>query len=432
MIGLKKYLSIVLAKLSQKKLIHWCTTKDKDMYLITTAFQKSRSKQRPDKPGKVLFHISSSQDNELGDVVRSISSDIYGERDSIIEANRSEIVRYIRVIYYIIEKLDSSKHPFTIDDIANDFRLAIKGDTSMKSLLDKSEIDIPLRADLVRIGNEFKRDFRFIYPEIHVIPDKLLQYIMQLSQQAKNEGKQSMSRSYNSTRSSLSKFLNDQDISFKNIDRQFISRYSDWLKENGVIDSTQSFYLRTLRSIINRAKEDGIDIKEDDMFRGMNTRVVFSENKERNVMLNRETMNRILTLKFQNNPEAEVARDMFLFAFYCRGMELIDVINLTYLNIQGDILTYNRRGVGRPRVVTLDKFAKNIIKKYKNTSDYIFPIKDSYKGNQQYSVNDRVRRHIKEIGSAVGFPELTFSMNISSWKQLLSQLNISELLLKSV
>ena len=402
------------------------------MFLITTAYQKSRSKKKPDKPGKVLFHITCRSDNERGEVLRSVSSDIYGSRDSVFDLNRAEIVQYLKIIYSIIENRINTKAVPSIDEIADDFRLAMKGDPSMKAMLKRAQEDFPVRADWVSIGNEYKRDFQFIYPEAQVLPDKLLEYITLLSQQAKNNGKESMSRSYNSTRSSLSKFLNEQDVQINSIDKHFVTQYSAWLKENGVIDSTQSFYLRTLRSILNRAKEDGIDIKHDDIFKGMNTRVIFSGNKESQKTLTREILNKIQNLKFQDNPEAEVARDMFMFAFYCRGMELTDVMNLTYLNIQGDILTYNRRGVGRPRVVTLDKLAIDIIKKYRNTSGYIFPIKETYKGNQQYSVNERVRRHIKDIGKAVGFPELTFSMNISAWEQLMSQLNISELLLKCV
>ena len=402
------------------------------MFLITTAYQKSRSKQRPDKPGKVLFHIACRSENEQSETIRSISSYIYGARDSVFESKREEIVQYLRIIYSIIEnRINTTAYP-SIDEIADDFRLAMKGDPSMNAMLKRAQEDFPIRADWVSIGNEYKRDFQFIYPEVQLLPDKLLEYITLLSQQAKNNGKQSMSRSYNSTRSSLSKFLNEQDIQINIIDKHFVTQYSAWLKENGVIDSTQSFYLRTLRAILNRAKEDGIDTKDADMFKGMNTRVEFSENKRPRATISREVLNKILKLKFQDNPEAEVARDMFMFAFYCRGMELTDVMNLTYLNIQGDMLTYNRRGVGRPRVVTLDKLAINIIKKYRNTSGYIFPIKETYKGNQQYSINERVRRHIKDIGKTVGFPELTFSMNISAWEQLMSQLNISELLLKCV
>ena len=402
------------------------------MFLITTAYQKSRSKKEPDKPGKVLFHISCRSENEQSETIRSISSDIYGERDSVFDSNRAEIVQYLRIIYSIIEnRINTTAYP-SIDEIADDFRLAMKGDPSMKAMLKRANEDFPVRADWVSIGNEYKRDFQFIYPEAQALPDKLLEYITLLSQQAKNNGKQSMSRSYNSTRSSLSKFLNEQDIQINSIDKHFVTQYSDWLKKNGVIDSTQSFYLRTLRAILNRAKEDGIETKDDDMFKGINTRVKFSENKRPLATISREILNKIQKLKFQDNPEVEVARDMFMFAFYCRGMELTDVMNLTYLNIQGDILTYNRRGVGRPRVVTLDKLAIYIIKKYRNTSGYIFPIKETYKGNQQYSVNERVRRYIKDIGKDVGFPELTFSMNISVWEQLMSQLNISELLLKCV
>lgn len=397
------------------------------MFLITTSYQRSRSKRRPDKPGKVVFRIACKSDNGKGEIFRSISSNIYGDRDSVFETNRAAIILCLRVIYLIIEnRLKTTIFP-SIDDIADDFRHAIKGDPSMKSVLKRAQEDFPFRADRVSIGNEFKRDFHFIYPKVPVLPDKLLEYITVLSQQVKNDGKQSMARSYNSSRSSLSKFLDDHDVYIKEIDKHFVTRYSAWLKENGVIDSTQSFYLRTLRSILNRAKGDGIYRIDEDLFIGMNTRIVFSCSKKSKAILSWEIINKISKLDISDNPEKEMTRDMFMFAFYCRGMEFTDILNLTYLNIQDNIMTYNRRGVGRPRSIILDKLAIKIIKKYKNTSIYLFPLKEVYKGYQQYSISDIVRRHIKEIGNAVGFPELTFGMNISAYKQLMSQLNISDI-----
>lgn len=403
------------------------------MFLITIAYQKARSAKQPDKPGRVLFRISRRGEDGRENIMRTVSSDIRGERDTVVETNRAEIVRYIRIIYAAIEKRTKREEAFTVDNIVEDFRLALKGDVAMKSVLARADESFPLRADLVSVGNEFKRDFKFVYPESQTSSDNLMEYISLLSHEAKIEGKQSKVRSYNSTRSSLSKFLEDRDISLISIDRSFVAKYSVWLKENGVADSTQSFYLRTLRSILNRAKDEGLTEGGDDLFTGLNTRVIFTKPVENRDILSLDTLNRISTVKLQDNPEAETVRDMFMFGFYCRGMELADVLNLTKANIQGDMLIYNRRSIGHPRIVSLDKPAKEIINKYRRWGgSHLFPMKDTYKGHKQYSITDRVRRHVKEIGSAVGFPELTFCMNISAWKRLMSQLSVSEMLLKSV
>ncbi len=403
------------------------------MFLITTVFQKSRSKKHPDKPGKVLFRIFQNPSNGKDKIVRTISSGIYGKEEIVFKSEREEIVRHIRMIYSIIENRTNIGQPFSIDEVVEDYRSAEIGASSMTDILKRAEKDFPLKADLVTVGNEFKRDFKFLNSGAQMESNNLLDYISFLSQQARNEGKQSKLRSYNSTQSSLSKFLNDKDIEIKNIDRYFVSNYSRWLKGNGVADSTQSFYLRTLRAIINHAKDDGFYTSNENLFSGLNTRVKFSPLSKGQYNLNQEILNKISTLKIPENPETEVVRDMFMFGFYCRGMELSDVLNLTNKNIQGDKLIFNRRSVGKTRIITLERPAQDILKKYRHSDNiYIFPLKEQNKGIRQYSINSKVSFHLKEIGNRVGFPELTFGMNISAWKQLMSQLNISELLLKTV
>lgn len=403
------------------------------MYLITTKYQKSRSRLSPDKPGCVVFRIDCKDGDGSEWVERTIYSDIYGDKDTVIDANRDEIVRFIRLIYCVIEQHHDSTKPFTIDDVADEVRRVAGSEEEKSRYSDWISRDFPLRGDIVSVGNKFKRDFSFIYPAKEHKSDNLLEYILFLSKQAKNEGKSSMVRSYNSTGSSLSKFLNDSDLSFSEITRPFLDDYASWLNHNGVSESTQSFYLRTLRSVINKAKDDGLIAIEDSFFKGLNTKVVFNNGNGMRSTLGSEDLIRISGLSFPDNPEAEMVRDMFMFGFYCRGMELSDALCLTRSNIKGDTLSYNRRQKGLPVNISLDKSAKEIISKYRSSgSPYLFPLKDKYKGLQQRSISDIARRHLKQIGTSLGIPNLTFSMNITAWKRLMLRFDVSDILLKSV
>ena len=402
------------------------------MFLITTEFQKSRSRRQPDKPGRVLFRIACKSEGDTAWIVRRVSSDVCGDRDNVIEANRDKLIPYLRMIYCIIERRDKSETPYTVDDVVADLRKATEGDESMAAVIDRSDEDFPLRADIVSVGNEFKGDFKFVYPGDNAGAGGLLEYIKAQSLGAKNDGRASRARSYNSTLNSLSKFLTGADIDLTDVDRRFISDYSSWLKDNGVGDSTQSFYLRTLRSILNHAKENGVDIRGDDLFGGINTRVVFKESTECKDGLSRETLRRISSVDLSANREAEIVRDMFMFAFYCRGMELVDVVNLMQSDVKDGVLEYRRRSKGLLRSVVLDQSAVMIIERYRDVSEtHVFPLWDMYKGLQQYSVNDLVRRQLQWIGTIVGVPQLTFKMNISTWRQLMSQLSATDLLLGS-
>lgn len=400
------------------------------MFFITTKYQKSRSRHHPDGAGRVIFRIARRAGGESDCAVRMISSDIRGDRDSVVGDNRAEIVRRIRMIYCIIEARSSAREPFSVDDVAEEFRMAARGDRRMAGIVERAGSVFPLRADLVSVGNEFKRDFSFVYPEEGPRPDGLLEYVALLSQRAKNDGKSSCARSYGSTRASLSRYLGGPDIAIENVSRPFIIGYSSWLQENGVADSTRFFYLRTLRLVLNRAKEDGYAVTDGDLFAGLGINATAGAGSERFVSLGRDTLRRIAELRIPGRPDTETVRDMFMFGFYCHGMELVDVLNLTESDVQGDMLRYRRRTTGHSRTVALDSGAREIIERYRSPGNaHIFPIKDKYQGRQQYSVSDMVRRHIKCIGNAVGCPGLTFGMNISVWRRLVSEVSVSDMLL---
>ena len=121
-----------------------------------------------------------------------------------------------------------------------------------------------------------------------------------------------------------------------------------------------------------------------------------------------------------------------MFAFFCHGMELVDVLNLKKSDVVSGTLVFQRRQKGATIKVNLDKEAVAIIDRYNSvTENYLFPPMEKYLRSQHFTVAEKIRSNIKIIGQQVGYPELTFSSNISAWEQLLSQLNISELLLKS-
>ncbi len=400
------------------------------MFLITTGFQQSRSRLHPDKPGRVVFRIARKDDGDPAWTSRKVTSDICGDRDSAVNDNRDKVIACLRIISCIIEMRHDSACPFTLDDIVSDFRKAAAGDRSMVGVIARASEDPPLRADIISVGNGFRRDFKFVYPDKPGAPGGLLCYMSDLSREARAAGKISISRSYSSTRGSISRFLDGADIDLGDIDRPFVSAYSSWLSETGVSDSTRSFYLRTLRAIINHAATDGLLRTGESLFKGFDTRVIFGERTEIRDPLDRETLKKIAGLDFHRDPEAETVRDMFMFGFYCRGMELIDITNLTRSNIRGDMLVYKRRLKGLPKTVCLDKKAMDIVRRYQSPdNDYVFPFLDRYKGLQQYSVNNIVSRHIKQIGRAVGFPALTFSMNITAWQTLMNRSDLPDLLL---
>ncbi len=377
-----------------------------------------------DGSGRVAFRI---YEKAGGCVIgcRSVATDVRGPAGEVVTVCRDEIIRLIRVLYRIIERRSDSGCCCGVDEVVAEFRSVLRGEVAVAGSVDG---DFALRADLVSLGNGFKGDFRMAYALEDVSYGMLGEYIVSLVQVARNEGKESRVRSYSSLRRSLSRFLDGGDVRFDALDRGFVSDYGAWLRGEGVSESTQSFYLRTLRAVLNLARTDGLYIGDDNLFAGMNTRVLFPGVSGVPATLSRELMWKISGVDLEDDV-LRVVRDMFMFAFHCKGMELTDVLNLRQEDVREGILSYRRRGTGSLKSMILDANAKEIAGRYGSGDDgYLFPLRGMFPGRQQYSLNGVVRRSLRRIGEMVGVPELSFGMNISTWRGLLSGVDAGEIL----
>ena len=230
--------------------------------------------------------------------------------------------------------------------------------------------------------------------------------------------------------SSLQYFTEADEISFSDITAEFVHEYYEWLKRKGIANSSQSFYLRTLRTVLNKAHEDGLLEVAPNWFEKVDTRIYKSIDSE-GKSLDRDVLLKIENLDLTANDSLALARDMFMFGFYCEGMELIDISNLTTDNIKDGHLVYRRRQKGLEKSVVLGLQAKKIISRYiREGQKYLFPLLEGSESITFGAVSNYVRRYLTEIGNMVGYPKLTFSMNISTYKSFASGVSISEILLR--
>lgn len=402
------------------------------MFLITAQFRPSRSIYNAEKDGVVFYRITGEVAGNGKRPARNVNSDIHAVDSSVFRTERAAILSQLRLLYCVIERREDSGQPFTIDDVADDFRKALAGDESMSAAIAKSRTEFPLRNEIVSVGREFKDDFNYVLTkQSDTDPDNIYDYIFNLSQSLKNEKRLSQARHFLSLLANLKLFAEGKELYFHEVDKKYVRRYADWLKQTGVTDSTQSFYLRSFRTILNKAHDDGLLESTAGWFHEVNTSVVNSH-KTPDEELDRELILKIESLDLTDNRNAALVRDMFMFGFYCGGMELIDIANLEYTNIQNGVLKYNRRLKGLERTVILGEQAKQIIKRYHGKSDkYLFPRLTSSENVQFVTIRNNVGQSLKIIGQAINYPRLSFSMNITAYQSMLSKVNIPELLLKT-
>lgn len=403
------------------------------MIQISCIFRRSRSVKKPDKAGMFCLKLSERVDTGLYKNTNIITG-IKSRTGKITPEIRQKLIRFIRLTYCIVENLASSGKPFNRMDVMKQLRLAINNDSSMASIIEQAGTNSPIRSDLVRLGNEFKGDFQFDHRlesgQAIADSDTIGRFLIKKSKDFKNEGKSSSARSYSSAYSSLDKFCKGKHIRISDIDRQFLHQYTQWLIESGVSESTQSFYLRTLRAAINHAAEEKGLIIDPNLFENINTKVGYPKKDDSKIYeLSLTQLRKIASLDLHYDSELELIRDMFMLGFYCHGLELVDALNLKKSNISGNWLRFNRRKSGMIREIELIIAASNIIHKYNDTSlVYIFPLLEKYKGRNYYTISEIVRTKMKEIGKKINVNSLTFGSNIKAWNQIINNLNVSEFL----
>lgn len=408
------------------------------MLYITADFRAARTKKE-DKAGVVFFRIyekapkgdmpdSESVSADAGKsrrLERKVNSDITGADKSVLVSERDAIIRGLKLLYCVIERLANAGQ-YTIDDVADSFRLALAGDESMRSAIDKSRTDFAINPDLVAIGSAFRNDFRYVSPS-ETDGRTFNGFILDKIQELKSRDRMSMARSYISTLHSISDFAGSKILEISDINPGWIRAYEASLKESGIAASTVSFYMRTLRLILNQMAREGLLTVGDGWFKDVETSVHHDDRTVDRRILSREELKALSELPLYDNEPLDMARDMFMFGFYCRGMELVDIANLSSSNIRGNYLVFRKRMKGVEQRVPIEPSAMDIIDKYRGKSlCYIFPLLDNARGILFSSVRNSVCRSIKSVGNLIGIPELSFSMNITTWRSFVSETMLAD------
>lgn len=394
----------------------------------------------PDKSGKLYLRIIEREHQGDGAVEsrqRSITTGITMSAGLRIRDLREDALPYIYNTYLVIDEYSKSGAVFTIDDVCERLRTMFESGDLKHHVSD----DFVWDTEVATLKKEFIPLFRYnkkfrqrkdgeVSDESGQEEESLPGFFYAMSRKMLSEGRESTSGSYMNTMLSIKRFLGDKKMLLSDIDHTFIEDYAEWLNESGVTDSTQSFYLRTLRTGINYAVKEGLVDSAKDLFRNVNTRVRSDRTDNAQAHLSREDLMKIAGMDLSDSPKLDLARDMFMFGFYCRGMELTDIINLRIGDLRDNVLTYRRRGVGKEISLRLDPQAMEILKKYDSRRlDFLFPVKTSSMMTLDKTLKYQITTWLDAVGEKAGLDSLKFKMNISTWNYLMSQANISSVLL---
>ncbi|WP_347223495.1 site-specific integrase, partial [Bacteroides congonensis] len=189
----------------------------------------------------------------------------------------------------------------------------------------------------------------------------------------RREGRYATAHVYENALRSFTVFCGTPCVSFRQITRENLRRYSNYLSACRLKLNTISTYMRMLRCIYNK----GVDAHQTpyvhrlfrDVFTGVDTR-------QKKAI----PVNELHTLLY-TDPQSEKLRRTqaianLLFSF-C-GMPFVDLAHLEKSNLEGNILKYNRTKTGTPMSVEILESASDIVSRLRNFHSSVLPEHPDY------------------------------------------------------
>ncbi|MEZ4888399.1 MAG: site-specific integrase [Chitinophagales bacterium] len=279
---------------------------------------------------------------------------------------------------------------------------------------------------LVQFENEFrgqkKTDVRNVYSFWN---DKI--------EDLKKSGQTGNSTVYDETLKSFFNFYPNNKIKFEDITATILEKYEIHLRSRGGTGGGISVKMRTIRAVYNDAIKKKLVKREHYPFEVYKISKLKGGNNKK--ALSREDVRKIENLDLLNYSHLVDARNYFVFSYYTRGMNFVDMMKLTWNNLHNNTIFYTRSKTKGNFVIKILPPVQKIIDYYQSQerpTQYVFPIllQDDLKPNQidnrKKKTLKQYNKYLKEIGQIIGISQpLTSYVARHSFATNLKQTGIS-------
>lgn len=208
-------------------------------------------------------------------------------------------------------------------------------------------------------------------------------FLLSAEQQAKHceeANRFSTAKNYRTAIRSLSRFLQGQQLTVKDISPELMADYAQWLRQQGISMNTASCYLRSLRAIYNKVVKQ-YDLEDRKPFKDLFT----GHTKTVKRSATNDDIKRLQAMILPKHSALQLSRDIFLFSLYAQGMPFVDVAFLRKEQIRDGLIVYERHKTGQQIVVKIEGCIQEIINRYSSAdSDFVFPIITAHRPAQAY------------------------------------------------
>ena len=228
---------------------------------------------------------------------------------------------------------------------------------------------------------------------------------------------------YKSALNSFNRFVHGRAVTLNEVTSSLMTDYESYLKQKGVCMNSISFYMRILKAIYRRAINRHL---VDDSMPFKNVYTGVAKTTKRAVGI--DVIRKIKSLEPLDENE-RLARDMFLFSFYTRGMSFIDMAYLKKTDLKDGVLHYVRRKTGQPINVKWEANMQRIVDDHPSYNDtYLLPIiqKTDSDGRNQYKYRLwAINKSLNDIAKRLSLScNLTMYVARHSWASIAQSIDV--------
>lgn len=246
--------------------------------------------------------------------------------------------------------------------------------------------------------------------------EDVLAYLVQLADNLQIEGRSGNAATYRNTWRVLTRYTNGKAMRFSDLTPSKLEAFEKDLRSRGCADASISVYMRTLRAAVNKACRDGfMDRSRYPFSTGTNDGYELRmKGNPTPRALSESDLAKIKAFNYDEHPHLGNAVRYFLFSYYARGMNFVDMAHLERRSVKGGRFEYVRRktmhksgGVAFSIPVTPPMEA--VIAAFEeNGGRYVFPVlSEAHKTEKQRW--DRIRKclkawnaQLKEVAEVLG------------------------------
>jgi site-specific recombinase XerD len=330
------------------------------------------------------YHLFSQEWDEKGGSVILPKDQADADRKIHLQLIQSKVDGELRQMREMIRQKDESGVSYTLDDLIETFRQL----PPVQTVFSFMQAQIAKKSQMKRIGT---------------------------------------TKTYTDALRRFREFREGEDLDFESMTADLMERYEAWLIDRGLKRNSIAYYLRTLRTLYNRAVEAGLT-DDHDIFRHVHTS--YGKTTKRAVSIS--DIRAIERIDLREGSPLAFARDLFMFSFYMRGMPFVDIAFLRKSDLKRGLITYCRKKTNQSLTIAWEKPMQDIVDRYagqtRNTP-FMLPIlkQDNDTAYRRYrQVEQTVNRNLKKIGDRIGLRiPLTTYVARHSWASIARNMDVS-------